>query len=650
MLAACGGGKTPSIPVGPINPPYDFTYTYQTPAKPGGTVTIGNTQFPDSLSPIADLVGGSMVDTEVASGLSDGCVVQLPDLSLGDAGYKADQCKTVPTVINGGESADGLTTIMKLDPAAVWSDGMPITADDYLLQYDMASDPFIGGDITPWSLMKSVTKVDDHTLVIVWTAPYAPYLSALWNPVPVHVYNGKYTGLYQPATAISAAKYTSSIAQKLVKDPIATTTITVTNGAFTVQRFDAKESTIVLAKNPRFHSNYFHAPTLDSVVFKATSDTKALIAAYKAGQYDHIEGLTLGNSPKSTGLPASEQVVSPRISIEHLTFNLREVAPNAKQTTDHQSCLRCGVRLALIEGFDLCGALKTILGFAACADPNLITDELTAPPAYDDNASVTPPTSGGNSGVAPNQGAVVPLVDALKNGCSGSRFAAEQAYTGASGSQAQAPAYDPALASQMLDEAGYLKNANGLRTMPDNALKVEARPIMTLKLVTTNNDSTRASFVELLKQAWEALGIPVVVATYSPAQLFASYTDGGILAKGAYDVALFSTTRAADPDGLTSIVQSGQVPSAINPYGFNYGGINDPIVDTLLAQGRATLDGAKREQTYQQLQQIIAAQAFFLPLYIRQDVSLTKQTLGNYKQQATPAGNTWNMADWYTTK
>lgn len=86
---------------------------------------------------------------------------------------------------------DQKTIYFKLDPDARFSDGTPITADDYVFTWEMMRSKFI---VDPFynsyaeQYFKSVDKIDDHTLRIVGTRPsWRPLYDygGLW-PTPRH--------------------------------------------------------------------------------------------------------------------------------------------------------------------------------------------------------------------------------------------------------------------------------------------------------------------------------------------------------------------------------------------------------------------------------------------------------------------------------
>ena len=69
---------------------------------------------------------------------------------------------------------DQKTIYFKLDPDARWSDGEPVTADDYVFTLEMMRskhivDPFYNSYAEHY--FESVDKIDDYTLRIVGTRP-----------------------------------------------------------------------------------------------------------------------------------------------------------------------------------------------------------------------------------------------------------------------------------------------------------------------------------------------------------------------------------------------------------------------------------------------------------------------------------------------
>jgi peptide/nickel transport system substrate-binding protein len=96
----------------------------------------------------------------------------------------------IPTAENGGLSADGTVITFKVRDGAKWSDGEPITADDFVFYYDMVIDPGnTPSSRSPWDTkVKSVEAPDPQTVVITTNEPYAPWLATLiMPPLPKHI-------------------------------------------------------------------------------------------------------------------------------------------------------------------------------------------------------------------------------------------------------------------------------------------------------------------------------------------------------------------------------------------------------------------------------------------------------------------------------
>jgi ABC-type transport system substrate-binding protein len=87
---------------------------------------------------------------------------------------------------------DKRTVYFRLDPAARWSDGIPITADDYVCMLKLFRSP---GIVDPWTntyatdQMEDVLKFDDYTIAVRFPRrqPNLVYSAAL-APMPYHFY------------------------------------------------------------------------------------------------------------------------------------------------------------------------------------------------------------------------------------------------------------------------------------------------------------------------------------------------------------------------------------------------------------------------------------------------------------------------------
>jgi len=104
----------------------------------------------------------------------------------------------VPTRDNGGLSPDGTTVTWKLKRGVKWHDGQPFTADDVVFNYEYAVDPATAATTSgSYTGLKSVEKVDDHTVRVVFKEPTPfwadPFVGVVGMLIPKHVF-GEFKG------------------------------------------------------------------------------------------------------------------------------------------------------------------------------------------------------------------------------------------------------------------------------------------------------------------------------------------------------------------------------------------------------------------------------------------------------------------------
>lgn len=95
----------------------------------------------------------------------------------------------IPSVENGGISADGKVITLKLRDDLVWSDGEPLTAEDFKFTYEMTINPANTVASTyPYDLVKSLETPDERTVILIFDEPFAPWLGLLWHGLlPAHI-------------------------------------------------------------------------------------------------------------------------------------------------------------------------------------------------------------------------------------------------------------------------------------------------------------------------------------------------------------------------------------------------------------------------------------------------------------------------------
>jgi peptide/nickel transport system substrate-binding protein len=176
------------------------------------------------------------------------------------------------------------------------------------------------------------------------------------------------------------------------------------------------------------------------------------------------------------------------------------------------------------------------------------------------------------------------------------------------------------------------------------------KPFPTLNLVTTTGNALRINTVQLIQQNLEKLGIPVNIdgQTYPAGLFFGDFASSGTLAAGNYDLAVYSYVLTLDSDAnLYTSYHSSQIPSAKDLSGTNYQRLNDKKLDSMLEQGRSTLDQQQRSTIYKDAQAYMIQQVYQVPLYERANITLTDGQVGNYFPNPTSIGNQWNIGEWW---
>ena len=199
--------------------------------------------------------------------------------------------------------------------------------------------------------------------------------------------------------------------------------------------------------------------------------------------------------------------------------------------------------------------------------------------------------------------------------------------------------YSPASAKRLLQQSGWLPDAHGILTKNGHAFII--------RLVTTQAP-LRLAVAAYIQHALQALGIMVQVVSYPLNTFFDGYTKGGILATGAYDMALFTYANSPEPDDQYDVFHSSQIPSADYPTLSNYARINDAAIDSALMMGRNSVAFTDRVVAYHRFLERLAQQVYVVPLYV-EPVTMTVTTrVHNVSPNPNQAIPTWNVADWWT--
>ncbi len=180
-------------------------------------------------------------------------------------------------------SDDGLTWTFKLREDATWSNGTPVTANDFVFGWQRAVDPavaseysymlsdigqvknaaaIISGDMDKSEL--GVTAEDDHTLKVELEAPVSYFLSLMYFPTFYPVNEEFFNGC---------------------GDSYATSPDTLlSNGAFVVDDYEPAATAFHLTKN----DSYYDAATvsLGGLNYQVIQDSQQALMSYQSGDLD----------------------------------------------------------------------------------------------------------------------------------------------------------------------------------------------------------------------------------------------------------------------------------------------------------------------------------------------------------------------------
>jgi oligopeptide transport system substrate-binding protein len=276
VLAACDNGPSdqPNPPQSGVTPAAEQVLRLRIPGEPR------------TIDPhVADFASEASIAKMLFSGLF------TYDENLG---IVANVAAEVPTGENGGISADGLTYTVKLREGLTWSDGSPLTANDFVYSIKRALDPRLGGAYV--SFYASIAGAAD-------------YFSALGTPdEPKQATDAELAAL-RDAVAVTAPDDTTVVYTLVQPNPSFLNILTlpaalpvkqsvieqfgdswteagnlIGNGPFVLQSW-AHDQNLVFAANENWHAD---RAKLDQITVSIIADDAVAFQAYQAGELDVV--------------------------------------------------------------------------------------------------------------------------------------------------------------------------------------------------------------------------------------------------------------------------------------------------------------------------------------------------------------------------
>lgn len=478
-------------------------------------------------------------------------------------------------------SLDQLVVTFKLVDGIQWSDGTPLTAEDSVFSYAIASDP-----VTPVSHYLtdrtfSYTSLDSATVQWIGVPGYFEqhFGTFFWSPLPQHVLG-----------SLSAASLLSD--PTVQQNPLGW-------GPYVIDEWVAGDH-ITLKKNP----NYFRAgeglPYFDVLVVRFIGQAPdGNMNALLAGECDVVDqneqflsmmpGLIDRENEGKFKLFSGEGP-----EWEHLDFGI------VPASYDDGYSVPAGDRP------DLFGDARTRQAFASCIDrAGIIQRHLYGRSSLPDG-TLTP---------------THPLH-------------AQQL--------TQYP-YDPTAGVQLLEQAGWL-DADGDPATPRTAQGIVSVPDGTgLRVVyRTSQAALRQAVAQDVAQGLRACGVEVSVEFADPGTLFAPGPQGPVFGR-AFDLVQFSWQAGQRPN--CQLYAGWRVPEAANQWiGENISGLRSSELDAACnaaywARPTDAEYGALWQAVQEQYNQLLPA----IPLYFYPKIALGRSDLCGLEMDVTARSIFWNI-------
>ncbi|MGN8116359.1 peptide ABC transporter substrate-binding protein [Labrys sp. 22185] len=511
--------------------------------KPSGQMVISFSQEPTVFNP-------HLLHIEVDEGIHYSVFNPLFDVDP-DGKFTPSLAVEVPTVENGGISADGLTWKVKLRDGVKWHDGKPFTAEDVKFTLELMVDPnFRSWRRTGHEHVRDIKVVSPTEISWRMDKPFAPYPSILASTfiVPKHILG--------EAADKNTAPFNNA--------PVGT-------GPFKWSKRVAGDY-IELAAN----EDYFgEGPYLERIVYKYIPDMTVMYTQFKTGDVDvlGLQWITADHYEEAKTLEGKVVDVVPNATIESVGFNMER--PQFKDPA---------VRKALYHALDK----KTII--------EALYYGLPAP-----TESYMPQQSFYYNPDLPKQD------------------------------------YDPEKAKKVLDEAGWVPGADGIRAKDGVRLSFSNS--------TTAGNHLREQVQQFMQQSFKDIGVEMTISNLPPAVMWGDYW---MLSK--FDSVVVGINFITGPDPDTSDYFMSTSSGAKGGNGQNTWQYANPEVDRLLKEAGNLFVPEERRKLYFKIQEIMRTDLPFLPIYQYATVRGRKKGVEGFLPNINNRIDSWNVNTWRWAK
>ena len=241
--------------------------TVNSPAAGKKAVTIAEENAPESLFP---LISDSAYTQKAVTFLASGLISMTPYGVL-----YPEMAKYVPTLENKHliRNDDGtVISDFQLRKGLKWSDGQPVTIDDYIFSYNLIMSKDIQVVSTsPYDLITKIDRVDDYTCRVYWKS-WDTFIATGWTIYPKHILGPQFD---KDPTSINTSDFSSN---------------PVYCGPYTIKS-KVEGQYIIYSSN----KNWFGGePVMETITERFIDNTNTLLINMLTGQIDaSSESLTL---------------------------------------------------------------------------------------------------------------------------------------------------------------------------------------------------------------------------------------------------------------------------------------------------------------------------------------------------------------------
>lgn len=286
LLSACGPAGTPTSNTGNDKP------------VRGGVWVDDFVNVPDSLIPNLSTQTFSVMAMQAL----------YTPLFYGDPSGQIHPglAKELPTIANGGVSADAKTWTFRLRPGLTWSDGVPLTADDIDFTWKLWLNPKFGaaGTATLRKIASAEVSADKLSITFHLKVPFAPFIVA-WTdagsaPLPMHHF--------------------ASIAPETIKKSSDNLNPAVTNGPFMMSE-SKPDDHLTMVRNSHYYLASQGLPYLDKVVFRLVGNQNTILKDLQSDSITSAWFLDVAKLKSYQALTNYNVVTGPGASYEGLHFD-----------------------------------------------------------------------------------------------------------------------------------------------------------------------------------------------------------------------------------------------------------------------------------------------------------------------------------------